>query len=157
MKANAIQVAIDILRELGHEDMAKWVEQPDAVRMLLDVSPFGDGERCESCQCDAGESHQTNWVGADQIPTHCAVAEAWRALGDPRGAADIERAHEEALRQHSPGRWVTLDRTPAGRIMQVEALLADGLITAEMARLALDYPTGMAGGIVTLTATLTNR
>ncbi len=92
MKADAIRVAIDILRELGLEEQARWIEHPGAVRTLFrlggDCADY-EGE-CEGC--GAYSPHAAN----------CEVFAAWHALNDPRAAADIERAHEEALVQARP-------------------------------------------------------
>lgn len=75
------------------------------VRELLSHEPhvrYNDGDEISECpQCGT----QTAAHGRESFPSggptrrYCRVAAAWRALGDPRGAADIERAHEEALRE----------------------------------------------------------
>lgn len=103
MKPDAIQVAVDILRTLGLEDVARWVEHPDAVRALLKCGGFS-GHRDDLFCSECGES------GWDAHERTCPVAAAWRALGDPRGQADIERAHEEALAEQ--GR-IERGRSPA--------------------------------------------
>jgi hypothetical protein len=92
-------------------EVAKWVEHPDAVRTLLGrsiTSTTNDGTQvCASCGYDVND------MGVSFNYSHertCWVAAAWRALGDPRGAADIERAHDEALRmarQRSDGPRLT--------------------------------------------------
>jgi hypothetical protein len=92
MTPDALKIATDILRELGLEDVARWVEHPDAVRELLrsawGASRSGD-DVCGDANCHVflDETHMRT----------CRVPAAWRALGDPRGQADIERAHEEAI------------------------------------------------------------
>lgn len=69
-----------ILPEKDAADVVRWAAHPEAVRELLERAGY-----------EAGES-----------PTdRRRVAAAWRALGDPRGAADIERAHEEALAEEN--------------------------------------------------------
>ena len=86
------EATIDRLRELGAtDDMLKWLEQPEAVRTLLKLSPYNDAERCEACDEDANDAHLRT----------CTVAAAWRTLGDPRGAADIEMAELEAHKQEA--------------------------------------------------------
>ena len=106
-----LAVVCDQLRTLGLEDVARWVEHPEAVRELLRHSPV-DAESTEpnmpECpQCESGPRGPHG--------RHCEVAAAWRTLGDPRGAADIERAHEEALRQDDARRPIgLLTRTPGG-------------------------------------------
>lgn len=93
MSRATLAVVCDQLRTLGLEDVARWVEHPEAVRELLSHAPTSyGGERCEVCDTAfMEESHYRT----------CSVAAAWRALGDPRGAADVERAHEEALREYT--------------------------------------------------------
>lgn len=74
-------------------DVATWAANPDAVRELLRHAPLTDEYDvlvCAACTAQAEEAHFRD----------CAIAAAWRALGDPRGAQDIERAHEEALRHN---------------------------------------------------------
>lgn len=82
---------IDRLRELGATDeMLKWLEHPEAVRELLLHPPLMEeyGEAiCPRCDAPTSVAH---------LPM-CAVAAAWRTLGDPRGAEDVERAQTEAL------------------------------------------------------------
>ena len=86
-------IATDILRELGMEDVARWVEHPEHVRRYLKHTPVSGDETedgaCSGCRVEEarGRTHLRD----------CWVTAAWRALGDPRGQADIERAHEEAL------------------------------------------------------------
>lgn len=105
MKANAIQVAIDILRELGREDEARWIEHPDAVRALLKDPPADRNGECPgSRERDDASGDVRGWLcGGSVHDSHmpsCLIAAAWRALGDPRGQADIENAHDEALATH---------------------------------------------------------
>lgn len=85
---NLDEATIDRLRELGiADDMLTWLAHPDAVRALLKLYVYaGWGELCQECGGAEGDSHLRS----------CAIAAAWRALGDPRGQADIERACEEA-------------------------------------------------------------
>jgi len=89
-------------------DVAKWAANAQHVRELLKHEPTiasYEGEpdavdhQCESCGVFNGGPHRTV-AFREGIATPCRVATAWRALGDPRGAEDIERAHEEALREH---------------------------------------------------------
>ena len=148
MSRATLAVVCDQLRTLGLEDVARWVENPDAVRELLKHEPtyadFND-RTCPCCGVGDGEAHRRGELPHDE---HCRIAAAWRALGDPRGAADIERAHEEALRENrGPGRWVALHRTPMGRAEQAQQLLRDGLITTEQLVRILAYPEDMAGGV----------
>ena len=89
MTPDALKIATDILRELGLEDVARWVEHPDAVRELLAATPNipydveRGGEGCDACS--------VGYPLAVRIHARdCTVATAWRALGDPRGQADIE-------------------------------------------------------------------
>ena len=92
-----LAVITDQLRTLGLEDVARWVEHPEAVRVLLEsrqthaITSLGEyeGESCDYCATHSPRPCERE----------CRIAAAWRALGDLRGAADIERAHEEALRQ----------------------------------------------------------
>lgn len=99
-------------------DLAKWAANPQHVRELLKLDPYrpamidgADGEYCWACYATDSAAHH---------PT-CAVAAAWRALGDPRGAEDIERAHEEALREQAR-RVVVFDETVNFNAAQWEAL-----------------------------------
>ena len=55
-----------------------------------------------------GDAHGMEHDAHGAATSPCVIAAAWRDLGDPRGAADIERAHEEALREHRPGQWVAM-------------------------------------------------
>ena len=94
-----LAVVCDQLRTLGLDDVARWVEHPDAVRTLLEsdqthaITSMGEyeGESCDGCTEERSPSHERE----------CQIAAAWRAIGDPRGAADIERAHDEALQQET--------------------------------------------------------
>lgn len=135
----------DRLRELGaSDDMLQWLREPGAVRELLKYAPlYADRtEQCSGCGAPAGEAHQ-NWNGNDgKGLRHCEVAAAWRALGDRRGALDVDNAWDEALEQERPrtwdlspeagftysSRWVPLAATPYGRMEQVAALVRDGHI-----------------------------
>lgn len=110
--ARDIEVAV---RPEDAADVAKWARNPGAVRELLSytptVGPMRDDEpaieMCARCGAEDGQVHNVvafrlvEVAGATShtIATPCPVATAWRALGDPRGQADIERAHEEALRE----------------------------------------------------------
>ena len=101
----ALAIITDHLRDLGLEDVARWVEHPDAVRELLRHSPIEpaeySGNEWEALCRDCGENVDESRASAHN--RKCLVAAAWRALGDPRGQADIERAHEEAIREYE--RW----------------------------------------------------
>jgi hypothetical protein len=90
--SDKLQVITDMLREMGMEREATWMEQREHVATLLKLNPrTGEYYVCQVCEMDDGMSHLQA----------CPVAAAWRALGDPRGAEDVERAHEESLRQES--------------------------------------------------------
>lgn len=84
-----------ILSEQDAADVARWAAQPEAVRELLKYAPqtgaYAVSMDCadENCQASDDDAHLAK----------CRIAAAWRALGDPRGAADVERAWEEALAQ----------------------------------------------------------
>lgn len=84
---NLDDATADQLRELGAtEDMLTWLRHPEAVRTLVNLDPEVGGDyACQKCMSYA--AHLSS----------CVVAAAWRALGDPRGAEDIERAHVEAI------------------------------------------------------------
>lgn len=89
---------VDRLKELGAtDDMLKWLEQPEAVRELLKHEPMTDIDQPQCPGCGVvfgqGEAHRRTGYGTGECP----VATAWRALGDPRGAEDIERAWQEAI------------------------------------------------------------
>lgn len=74
-------------------DVVKWAANPGAVRELLKWAPmYGYDGQCPSC---AEQTERTSHR------RDCSLIAAWRALGDPRGAADIERAHEEANAEHA--------------------------------------------------------
>lgn len=113
----ALAVFLDAARECFGElapEVAKWVEHPEAVRELLDFDPVSARGGAEEEFCPACDVHLTTEShGASKRNEHCPVAAAWRALGDPRGAADIERAHEEALREQA-GRRSVIVSTPRG-------------------------------------------
>ena len=87
-------------------DVAKWAANPGAVRELLKHTPqealFAESIECPACDALQDEAHGITpvGIGPDWPQRPCPIAAAWRALGDPRGAQDIERAHEEALREH---------------------------------------------------------
>lgn len=103
-KDAALKFATDALREVGLDEEARWLEQPQHVRALL-KDPPGDrnGECPGSLEYDdaTGDVRGYSCGGSPHHPhtRACPVAAAWRALGDPRGAEDIENAHEEALRE----------------------------------------------------------
>lgn len=121
---DALKVALDALREaLGECDVVRWVESPDAVRELLKHKPWRDYAQCADCDAMADDAHRRD----------CAVADAWRVLGDSRGAEDIERAHAEALAMRPRGRTAAQEFREAGGIFGVQpttyeqwrAMLAD--------------------------------
>lgn len=93
---NLDQATEDRLRELGAtDDMLRWLRHPEAVRALLKDPPADRNGECPSTGTATG-----NKCWGDSFSPHiqdCAVAAAWRTLGDPRGQADIENAHDEAL------------------------------------------------------------
>ena len=103
----SLAVLLDAARACYGDDseQVRWLLHPEAVRILLKAtpaSPCGDREetRCWWCHFHfLDEAHSRTCVGAA----------AWRDLGDPRGAADIERAHEEALRTLVVRRGARLD------------------------------------------------
>jgi hypothetical protein len=86
-----LQVVVDMLREHGFDTEARWIEQREHVTQLLSYRPYigiyASEHVCAECEADEGTSCFAN----------CKVAAAWRALGDPRALADVERAHDEAL------------------------------------------------------------
>lgn len=92
----ALAVLADALRsalpESDAAEVLRWATHPEAVRELL---KHASGEEFDS----GGESRCAACFSHDVHYRTCRIAAAWRALGDPRGAADIERAHEEALRE----------------------------------------------------------
>lgn len=95
---HAVAVLLDAARECYGDDseQVRWLLKPDAVRELLRHAPSrahgDDVNYCPECGVPDGEAH-----GASKRRAHCPVAEAWRALGDPRGDEDVELAHHEAL------------------------------------------------------------
>ena len=123
MNPNARQVAIDILRELGHEDEARWLEHPDAVRELLKHDPVEriDYEEvgCAGAECGGGDP--TSEYRQPHSRT-CPIAAAWRALGDPRAVADIQQAHERAIdASEQEMRLVAQSKCPHHRISRRHA------------------------------------
>jgi len=87
-----LQVVVDMLREHGFDAEAKWIEQREHVAFYLTTLP---ADRNGECPDGCGGYHSVAHIAS------CKVAAAWRALGDPRGAEDIEVAHEEALRDEA--------------------------------------------------------
>lgn len=73
-------------------EVLRWATNPGAVRELLKHTP---AYAPEDLVCPASEcvTEHGRWPHTRQCP----IASAWRALGDPRGAADIELAHDQAL------------------------------------------------------------
>lgn len=89
------EATIDRLRELGATDeMLTWLRHPEAVRALLKGEPTDRNGECTGAE--------SGCYGSPYAPhiRLCEVAASWRTLGDPRGAQDIELAHEEALLEH---------------------------------------------------------
>jgi len=94
----ALAVLLDAARACYGDDseQVRWLLNPDAVRQLMKIAPtftpefHDEREQCSTCRAEVGEAHDKG----------CVTAAAWRALGDPRGAADIERAETEAWRHH---------------------------------------------------------
>lgn len=94
-----------ILSEQDAADVMRWAQHPEAVRELLLHDPLmfehDAAGVCPRCDAVMGEAHNlTSRVERTGLRFSCPVAAAWRALSDPRGAADVERAHEEALLQN---------------------------------------------------------
>ena len=108
-----LAVALDAIREAfgDDSDVSRWAANAQHVRNLMERARYAEGSddgeapRCVDCGAAPWEPHtRTQLLDSSGKPWRdCIVAAAWRALGDPRGAADIERAHEEALRT-MPGR-----------------------------------------------------
>ena len=114
---------VDRLRELGAtEEMLTWLREPEAVRALLRLNPTPSRV---DVACDCGVDHDEAHFRT------CIVVTAWRALGDPRGAEDVERAHEEALLDE---RWRHRTRDGAvfnpRSIMRITNLEAPGTLFA---------------------------
>ena len=128
------QATEDRLRELGAtDDVLRWVRNPDAVRALLKDPPADRNGECPGSieYDDASRDVRGFACGGSEYDSHrrdCPIAAAWRALGDPRGAADIENAHEEALREHSRG---LLSNVPTQRLAAASALSRDGVLSSE--------------------------
>lgn len=105
MNPAAIQVAIDILRELGHEDIARWVEHPEAVRALLRDPPADRNGECPGpAAYETISGFHVGSCGGSEYHYHmrgCPIVAAWLAIGDPRAVVDVENAHEEALTEHT--------------------------------------------------------
>lgn len=109
-------------------DVAKWASNAQHVRELISHEPrvrYVDGDENSECpQCGT----QTAAHGRETFPSggptrrYCRVAAAWRALGDPRGAEDIERAHEEALGEKLTRSWRSLALTESQRARLVETV-----------------------------------
>lgn len=115
----ALAVLLDAARACYGDtaDQVRWLLNPDAVRELLKHTPLAhalgaEESHCPSCGVAPGEAHVHR--SSFSVKQVCTVADAWRALGDPRGAADIERAHEEALAQQERRRW-EVTATPVQR------------------------------------------
>lgn len=113
---------IDRLRELGATDeMLRWLEHPEAVRVLLKGQPADRNGECPgSVEYDdaTGDVCGRHCGGSEYSPhlPDCPVAAAWRTLGDPRGAADIELAHEEAIYDDSHRSAARLRRQVLDRV-----------------------------------------
>ena len=98
----ALAVLLDAARACYGDDseQVRWLLNPEAVRVLLSHEPTEANApdwACPSCGAQWGWAHVHRSTFSRQEV--CSVSAAWRDLGDPRGAADIERAHEEALQQ----------------------------------------------------------
>lgn len=133
-----------ILSEQDAADVARWAQHPEAVRELLLHDPLmfehDAAGVCPRCDAPMGEVHNlTSRIESIGLRFSCPVTAAWRALGDPRGAADIERAWEEALRQNVRlfPQWA---RTAQMRPLSPEALVALGPSSIGIA--AEDLPEG---------------
>lgn len=103
-----LKVLLDALESVGEPvapadvaEVLRWARAPDAVRELLRHTPLQPHEVGESVWCRGCAAALANSRSGEPYShlRRCAVAAAWRALGDPRGAEDIERAHDEALRE----------------------------------------------------------
>ena len=137
-------------------DVAKWAANPGAVRELLRCARYTEDEEDPAC-CDCGAFHdqshsRTQLLNSPGKPWRdCTIAAAWRALGDPRGAADIEQAHEQAMRQQATRRMLRHEGDPrfhgvlAARALEPEAVgLFAGLPYPEANRHALEYARSLA-------------
>lgn len=73
-------------------DLLKWAAHPEAVRELMKHTP---AYQDEDLVCPASEcvTEHGRWPHTRA----CAIAAAWRALEDPRAAADHELAYEQAI------------------------------------------------------------
>jgi len=145
--SDKLRVITDMLRELGMEREATWVEQREHVATLL-KQPMGefndDGMSCSGCGCD---------VSFDTHFRACPVAAAWHVLGDPRGAENIERAHEEALRRErtriealNPGELTS----GAQRALFVARMLEEGLRALFSVDAARDATVSRAAALASL-------
>ena len=92
----SLAVLLDAARACYGDDseQVRWLLHPEAVRELLHAAsaPVDDFSEYRACLACSEPPHMAHLQG-------CRIAAAWRDLADPRGAADIERAHEEALAQ----------------------------------------------------------
>lgn len=83
------------------EEAEKYARNIGAVRDLIKHSPVGPEEYvedewqsiCRDCGVNVDPARESGHLA------RCLIVAAWRALGDPRGAADIKRAWDEALRE----------------------------------------------------------
>lgn len=130
----ALAVLLDAARACYGDDseQVRWLLNPDAVRALLRHAPTT--ERYDEQACPHCEAIHDDTARSIHSRT-CPVAAAWRALGDPRGQADIERAHEEALRDRrqmsrtaTHGEW---GPGPAARLLPRQQSDARGMEAVE--------------------------
>lgn len=85
------------------EEAEKYARNVGAVRDLLKHSPVGPEEYvedewqsiCRDCGVNVDPAQEAGHLA------RCLIVAAWRALSDPRGAADIEQAHVEALHEET--------------------------------------------------------
>ena len=84
-------------------DVAKWAQNPEAVRYLIAQTPYAIPEHpeTEDFQCrGCGEEE-----GRDRGHRRdCPVAAAWRALGDPRATDDIDILRDPVREEEA--RWL---------------------------------------------------
>ena len=120
-----LKVITDMLREEGLEDVARWVENPDAVRTLFRHVYSASSSACEARRSDAPAGQSAACWGDDETPHDpwCPVAAAWRTLGMPEALRDVENAHEEAFAEDA--------RRPAAKRVEAGRMMTEGRATPE--------------------------